>query len=198
MEHTHLVKGLDYALLQKVNSEIDVNPEDGEEEEQEVVEQQQQENQNNHETIIKAEKKDNKVSSASGSSGSVITDLESTFKTKLARNINRVLFKTTLPERNELFIPGRMAYVMDLEEEYAESDIPTTLIRSKADCPLEAEGLATLTTNDIVINKLAQILSYLRQGTKSSKKHRKNNKEVNNRPSTREEKVLQNTKQMYF
>jgi len=28
-----------------------------------------------------------------------------------------------------------MAYVVDLEDDYAESDIPTTLIRSKADCP---------------------------------------------------------------
>lgn len=36
------------------------------------------------------------------------------------------------------------------------------------------QGQATLTTNDIVINKLAQILSYLRQGSKSSKKLKKN------------------------
>lgn len=27
------------------------------------------------------------------------------------------------------------AYVFELEDEYVESDIPTTLIRSKADCP---------------------------------------------------------------
>jgi len=57
------------------------------------------------------------------------------FQTKLGRNIHRVLFKNTPPERNELFAPGRMAYVMDLEDEYAESDIPHTLIRSKADVP---------------------------------------------------------------
>ncbi len=28
-----------------------------------------------------------------------------------------------------------MAYVVDLEDDFAESDVPTTLIRSKADCP---------------------------------------------------------------
>jgi len=39
------------------------------------------------------------------------------------------------PDRNELFLPGRMAYVVDLEDDLAESDIPMTLIRSKADCP---------------------------------------------------------------
>jgi len=27
------------------------------------------------------------------------------------------------------------AYVFDVEDEYAETDIPTTTIRSKADCP---------------------------------------------------------------
>lgn len=64
---------------------------------------------------------------------------------------------------NEMFAPGRMAYVIELEGDFAETDIPTTLIRSKADVP-SLQTNSTLTTNDIVINKLAQILSYLRQG----------------------------------
>ena len=34
-----------------------------------------------------------------------------------------------------LFSYFTQAYVFDVEDEYAESDIPTTLIRSKADCP---------------------------------------------------------------
>lgn len=51
------------------------------------------------------------------------------------RNVYRILFKGRQIERNELFLPGRMAYVVDLEDEYADTDIPTTLIRSKADCP---------------------------------------------------------------
>ena len=28
-----------------------------------------------------------------------------------------------------------MAYVVDLEDEYADADVPTTIVRSKADCP---------------------------------------------------------------
>jgi len=51
------------------------------------------------------------------------------------RNVYRQLFSRKLPERNELFLPGRMAYIVDLEDDFTESDIPTTLIRSKADCP---------------------------------------------------------------
>lgn len=75
-------------------------------------------------------------------------------------------------ERNEIFAPGRMAYVIELDEENADTDIPTTLIRSKADVPQNESDIQTLTTNDIVINKLAQILSYLRQGGKGKKRKR--------------------------
>ena len=57
------------------------------------------------------------------------------FKTKMGRNIYRTLFKGRASERNELFLPGRMAYVVDLEDEFADSDVPCTVIRSKADCP---------------------------------------------------------------
>ena len=62
-----------------------------------------------------------------------------------------------MPKVNELFFPGRMAYVIDLEEEFAESDIPTTTIRSKADVEGTVSQQATLSTNDIVINKLTQV-----------------------------------------
>lgn len=62
------------------------------------------------------------------------------FKTRLGRSIYRVLFesKQELPKTNELFMPHRMAYIVDLTNEYEEpgaSDIPLTSIRSKADCP---------------------------------------------------------------
>jgi IK cytokine len=58
-----------------------------------------------------------------------------TIKTKIAKNICRVVFKPPPPKFNELFLPRRMAYVMDLEDE--ETDIPITLMRSKAECPTQ-------------------------------------------------------------
>ena len=58
------------------------------------------------------------------------------------RNIYRTLFKLKPPERNELFLPKRMAYAVDLEDEFGDFDIPNTIIRSKADCPsLEVSGM---------------------------------------------------------
>ena len=85
------------------------------------------------------------------------------------RNIYRAVFKSQKAERNELFAAGRMAYCVELEDDYTETDIPTTTIRSKADIQ-NKEASTTLTTNDIVINKLTQILSYLRQGKRDKKK----------------------------
>ena len=48
-------------------------------------------------------------------------------------------------------INSMQAYVFDVEDEYAESDIPTTLIRSKADCP-GIEVSLTATVGLIIIN----------------------------------------------
>merc|ERR1711874_108811 len=89
-------------------------------------------------------------------------------RTTLAKNVVRSVFKPDSHRVHELFLPGRMAYVMELEEE-GETDIPTTTIRSKKDVA-QQEQKATLSTNDIVINKLTQILSYLRAGARSKKK----------------------------
>lgn len=148
MEHTHLVKGLDYALLQKVRSEIVTK-----ELEEEKVEEEEKEKE---EEIIPEKTKSDELMTNS----------------IMGRNICNLLgaWRSRKIERNELFAPGRMAYVIDLaDEENNESDIPTTLIRSKADVPISTEDTQTLTTNDIVINKLAQILSYLRQGGRGKK-----------------------------
>jgi hypothetical protein len=68
-------------------------------------------------------------------------------KSTLARNIFRALFRPPPRRVNELFLPHRMAYIIDLEVTNGQQDeenekgshnmddIPTTLIRSKADCP---------------------------------------------------------------
>lgn len=158
MEHTHLVKGLDYALLQKVRSEIVVKEHEEEMEMERLADQDLDSDDEEHEEELDTE--------------------EFRFKTILGRNVFNIVTaqRSKKIERNELFAPGRMAYVIDLEEENGETDIPTTLIRSKADLPAEAQEVQTLSTNDIVINKLSQILSYLRQGGKG-KKNKKRDKD---------------------
>lgn len=159
MEHTHLVKGLDYALLQKVKAEIVVKSKDDKDNKDD----------DDEELLLNDEE-----NASHRDSANVLSDipLEAddpfAIKSKFAKNLVNVLFNRQIPERNELFIAGRMAYVVELEDDFAESDIPTTVIRSKSDCP-NIESMATLSTNDIVINKLTQILSYLRHGGSSKK-----------------------------
>ncbi|XP_003739420.1 protein Red [Galendromus occidentalis] len=155
MEHTHLVKGLDYALLQKVRSEIELKEEVDFEE---ALRVEQEEKQSQDKRAKEEVEEQGKLQ----------------FRTAMAKNINRLLFaqNSTKVERNELFLPQRMAYVIELDE--GESDIPTALIRSKQDCPEMGLASTSLTTNDIVINKLTQILGYLRSGLSI----RKNKKRV--------------------
>lgn len=156
MEHTHLVKGLDYALLQKVRSEIVTKEHEQELEMEKIAEQAEEKAE---------EEKQQKLD-------------EPEYKTAMGKNIFNTLqfYRSRHIQRNELFAPGRMAYIIELEDENAETDIPTTLIRSKADVPVVHGEIQTLTTNDIVINKLAQILSYLRQGGRG-KKNKKRDKD---------------------
>jgi len=155
MEHTHLVKGLDFALLQKVRSEICAR-----EAELEEMPAPQQSEKEADEKEIKVEDGEKKKEERE--------ELKVETRTILAKNIIRNVFRPEVPKQNELFFPGRMAYIMELEEE-ADSDIPTTTIRSKKDVAMN-EQKATLSTNDIVINKLTQILSYLRAGSRNKKK----------------------------
>ncbi|CAG9854328.1 unnamed protein product [Phyllotreta striolata] len=155
MQHTHLVKGLDYALLQKVRSEIQQIEMEQEIEMEKLATKTMEEKEKEKKDAQKKEEEEMK------------------FKTKIGRSIYYTInvLKSRHIEKSELFIPGRMAYVIDLDDE-AESDIPTTLIRSVVEVP-SFELTTTVTTNDIVINKLTQILSYLRQGNRKNKKSKK-------------------------
>ncbi|CAG4933070.1 unnamed protein product [Colias eurytheme] len=150
MEHTHLVKGLDYALLQKVRSEIQTREQEQEAEMERLV------------TAPVEEVKEKKE---------VPVEEEMQFETPMAKNIYNMILeqKSKKVARNELFAAGRMAYVVELDEEGAiDSDIPTTLTRSKADVPEMDERSSASAANDVVVDKLAQIFSYLRHG-----RHRK-------------------------
>ncbi|KAJ8711002.1 hypothetical protein PYW07_008244 [Mythimna separata] len=153
MEHTHLVKGLDYALLQKVRSEIQTREQEQEAEMERLV-------------SAPVEPVKEKVKEVP-----VQQEEEMQFETTVAKNIYNMIQeqKNKKVLRNEMFAPGRMAYVVELDDEGTiDSDIPTTLTRSKADVPEMDERSSASSANDVVLDKLAQIFSYLRHG-----RHRK-------------------------
>ncbi|CAH8361467.1 unnamed protein product [Eruca vesicaria subsp. sativa] len=131
VEHTHLVKGLDYALLNKVRSEIVKKPD---------------------------------TEGDGGKASAPKEDQRVTFRTAAAKSVYQWIVKPqTFIKSNELFLPGRMTFVYDMEGGYTH-DIPTTLYRSKADCPLPEE-LVTVNVDGSVLDRIAKIMTYLRLGS---------------------------------
>lgn len=148
VEHTHLVKGLDYALLHKVRSEIDKRPEDDDTEEAKRRSRQEEKSM--------------------------------VFRTASTKLIYQWIVKPQiLGKTNEMFLPGRTAFVYDLDEEFSH-DIPTTVHRSKADCPTPQESV-TVAVDGTVLERIAKIMTYLRLGSsgkilKKKKKDRNENR----------------------
>ncbi|CAL9027476.1 unnamed protein product [Prunus brigantina] len=143
VEHTHLVKGLDYALLNKIRSEIDKKP-DAEDE---------------ADAKSRASKEDQKL----------------LFRTATAKSVYQCIVKPqAVIKTNEMFLPGRMSFIFNMEGGYTH-DIPTTLHRSKADCP-QPEEMVTVSVDGSVLDRIAKIMSYLRLGS-SGKVLKKKKKE---------------------
>lgn len=150
LEHTHLVKGLDYALLHKVRSEIEKKPdaEDGKD------------------AKSRATKEDQAVS----------------FRTATAKSVYQWIIKPqSTIKANEMFLPGRMAFIYNMEDGLT-NDIPTTLHRSKADCPIPEE-MVTVSVDGSVLDRIAKIMSYLRLGS-SGKVLKKKKKERDTKGKT--------------
>jgi len=131
------VKGLDYSLLNKVRSEMDAT------EEAEELEQ------------VYEEKKVQQQTEATSANN------------RMVKNLTRVMFPPELPKRNDMFARGRMAYVVEIDDE--EADVPSTLMRSTFDCPMDqtAEGASA---DEVIVSKLTQVLGYLRSDTKKKKR----------------------------
>ncbi|KAK9692088.1 hypothetical protein RND81_09G240000 [Saponaria officinalis] len=147
VEHTHLVKGLDYALLQKVKSEMD--------------------------------KKPGAEGDIDGKPRAAEKDQPMSFRTATAKSVYQWMIKPqTVMKTNEMFLPGRMAFIFDMENVYSH-DIPTVLHRSKADCPVPEETV-TVNVDGSVLDRIGKIMSYLRLGS-SGKVLKKKKKDKQNR-----------------
>ncbi|XP_073154663.1 suppressor of mec-8 and unc-52 protein homolog 2 isoform X2 [Henckelia pumila] len=152
VEHTHLVKGLDYALLHKVRSEIDKKPDVGEE--------------------------------TDGKSKGSKDDRPVAFRTASAKSVYQWIVKPqTTIKTNEMFLPGRMMFIFNMDNGFSH-DIPTTMHRSKADCPVPEE-MVTVSVDGSVLDRIAKIMSYLRLGSSGKVlKKKKKDKDAKGKPST--------------
>ncbi|KAK1943732.1 Suppressor of mec-8 and unc-52 2 [Phytophthora citrophthora] len=131
MEHTHLVKGLDYALLAQLKRE------------KETLLAQKQKQIHTTATVEAVKPTDNKL----------------TFKTRMGRLVYFHACQSTAEAsvKSELFLPGRMDYTFNLSAAEIES-IPVSVQRSKEDCP-EPDEVVSGILEESLIDRVAEIVS---------------------------------------
>ncbi|KAI7820008.1 RED-like protein N-terminal region-domain-containing protein [Gamsiella multidivaricata] len=160
-EHTHLVKGLDYALLNKVRQED--SGQDSEVADLDKV----------FETVEKAVK-------AEGST--VMKQEEEVPETNsvLARDVFKYAIEEPAkrpPKVNEMFLPGRTVFVFELPittkskkpkagfvEDNNPFAVPTTVVRSRADVDQHLAGTVENPEADMVMKKVMDVLQAIRTG----------------------------------
>ncbi|KAL3661745.1 hypothetical protein V7S43_013041 [Phytophthora oleae] len=144
MEHTHLVKGLDYALLAQLKRE-----------KQKLLAQKQKQVHTGA-TVETVKPRDSKL----------------TFKTRMGRLVYFHACQST-PEasvKSELFLPGRMDYTFNLSTTEVES-IPVSVQRSKEDCP-EPDEVVSGILDESLIDRVAEIMS-CKNNVKKMRKRKK-------------------------
>lgn len=174
VEHTHLVKGLDFALLEKVkndqklaeklnsdkNTDRDLmfGDQDSDSEEEEF----------RNEAIIAASTKRQLVDIEKLKKGQS-TDMIPC-RTALARRILNVLDERW-PAKSELFLPGRMSYIIPIDDDCEDFSV-TTILRSKADTSTHDET-GVPNESDFALDQLVNILGRIRRGGSSGEPSKK-------------------------
>ncbi|GMF66280.1 unnamed protein product [Phytophthora lilii] len=148
MEHTHLVKGLDYALLAQLKRE-------------------------KQKLLAEKQKQQSSVGVAAGKvEVSKPRDGKLTFKSRMGRFVYlhacQSTPETTTSTKSELFLPGRMYYTFNLSTTEIES-VPLSVQRSKEDCP-EPDEVVSGILDEALIDRVAELMSNRKNGKKMRKK----------------------------
>ncbi|KAG2488795.1 hypothetical protein HYH03_012595 [Edaphochlamys debaryana] len=160
MRFTHLVKGLDYALLHKTRTEITKQgPEDEDEEECEGGPRPAAagvgRGEASRDAAARSAAKANTVAAAAAKQ-------ELKFTTPLARSLYSTLFQPPRSNARELYLPRRTAFVYDFDnEDSLDTDIPTTLRRPKSECPPPQDALFAR-VDGAVLDRITRIMGYVR------------------------------------
>ncbi|OBZ88394.1 Protein Red [Choanephora cucurbitarum] len=170
IERTHLVKGLDYALLNKVRSQMegkDIEPE--EEQDDQPQEQDNQEDDVSMDDVDQAlDRFERGEAIATEQETATLEEKKPTFHSLMAKHIYEQIEQQDQLHKAELFEPGRMTFVFELADEVGHySDafaIPTAAIRSKADMVAKS-GLSeeNLAEAKMVLTKITQVLQNRRR-----------------------------------
>ncbi|KAG9319496.1 hypothetical protein KVV02_004117 [Mortierella alpina] len=160
-EHTHLVKGLDFALLNKVRQEdVEKDPEVAD-----------------LDTVFETVQQSAKPEM---SSALVVEEEKPEMNSTLASNIYKYAIEEAgkkPPRFNEMFIPGRTVFVFEVPitskskkskagvvEDHNPFVVPTTVVRSRADVDQNQAGIVENPESDMVMKKVMSVLTAIRTG----------------------------------
>ncbi|KAF9116016.1 hypothetical protein BGX27_005249 [Mortierella sp. AM989] len=162
-EHTHLVKGLDYALLNKVRQE-DTEHGDEPADLDEVFESVEM----TSKTEIASKAKSEQIEEAPEASSAMARNL---FKYAIEEPAKKP------PKVNEMFLPGRTVFVFEIPitskskkskqgvvEDNNPFAVPTTVVRSRADVDQNKAGVIENPEADLVMKKVMNVLQAIRTG----------------------------------
>lgn len=172
VEHTHLVKGLDFALLEKVKND------------QKLAEK-LADDKNDDCDILFADNSDSDeeeftkeallAASVTTSSKRQLVDIEKLRKgksteiipcrTAIARRVLNVLDEKW-PNKSELFLPGRMSYVIPIDAD-ADDQTVTTYLLSREDTSKQDDS-EVLNESELALEQLINILARIRRGKAST------------------------------
>lgn len=149
VEHTHLVKGLDYSLLERVRTDLNNKAAQAEA----LLEEEEEEEEDDDPTVEKNQEIDEALSKI-GQQEKVKV------QTLLAKNIVHFFNQKQVKRSNDLFMPGRMAYVFEMADPVGHYNDafqqPTSITRSKADTVRRQSDLQAET--ELVIRKISAIM----------------------------------------
>lgn len=162
VEHTHLVKGLDFALLRKVRAELSEGAKD------EAFERGRSE-----------------AGVHDRGQGSAVDGTRASFRTAMARSVYELAVKGDagagdVITPNERFVSGRVSFLFDVGGDRGKggagtgTDVPTMTMQSRSDVNAVRGGSAAtvmLAGRDAaVLNRLSKLMVYTRAGGKAGKK----------------------------
>jgi len=127
LEHTHLVKGLDFALLSKVRGELTKQQKADEAQQQRAERKKQQQKKREFETGM-----------ARRVWNTVVETLHphhSTFRERVGRMGKAISMGQRIRGAPTTFLEGRMNYEFDLDASQSSTDIPRIIYLSKEDAP---------------------------------------------------------------
>lgn len=154
VEHTHLVKGLDYSLLERVRTDLNNKAAQAEALLEQQQQQEEEEEEEEDDTTVEKNQEIDEALSKIGKQEQVKVH------TLLAKNIAHFFKQSQVKRSTDLFMPGRMAYVFEMADpvgHYNDAfEQPTSITRSKADTVRRQSDLQAET--ELVIRKISAIM----------------------------------------